>query len=265
VTRYAWLRSPAARCARLRALAWLRSPAARCARLRALALLRSPAARCARLRALAWLAALGLAACENSARYEQAVAVLVDVSGTYADETPEVARILKRELLPQLVPGDALALIRVDSESYEQDNVEALLTLDRRPSRANAQKLALAEQLDAFAAAPPRSEYTDIRGAMMLAADFLREAEAGSRVMIVFSDLREELPAGAQRELRAGELNGVQVLAVHVKQLKADSADPQAYRERLALWQRDTASAQAAGWRTVFDTAKLAPLLAQIR
>ena len=103
------------------------------------------------LLAAAGLAALLALGCADARNYEQAVCVLVDVSGTYADEKAEVVRILKRDVLPALLPGDTLLVIRIDSESYEKENLEALVTLDARPSRANAQKLALAHKLDAFA------------------------------------------------------------------------------------------------------------------
>jgi hypothetical protein len=210
-------------------------------------------------------AAIALAGCTDGSRYEQAVAVLIDVSGTYADQKGEVARIVKREVLPSLVPGDTLALIRIDSESYEKANIEALVTLDRRPSRANAQKLELANRLDAFARGSERSDFTDIPGAMMLAAEYLRETNAGSRVILVMSDMRADLPPGARRDFGEGEFEGVQMVAVNVKHLESDNANPDLFRKRLATWERDVTGAGAAGWRTVMDASKLAPYLAQIR
>jgi len=214
---------------------------------------------------LAAAAALALAGCSDGGGYQQAVAVLIDVSGTYADQKPEVARIVKRELLPNLLPGDTIAILRIDSASYEQANVEALVTLDRRPSRANAQKLALAKQLEAFAARDERSDYTDIPGAMMLAAEYLREAEAKSRAIVVFSDMQADLPPGATRKFAKGEFEGVSVVALNVKQLERDSADPDRFRTRLAGWEQDVTRAGAGGWQTFLDAAKLAPYLASIR
>lgn len=213
------------------------------------------------------LLALALAslACSDGNEYRQAVAVLVDVSGTYVDQQAEVARIVKREVLPALVPGDALLLVRIDSQSYEKENLEALVTLDARPSRANAQKLALAQRIDAFAAGATRSEYTDIRGALMLATEYLREIPAGSRVILLFSDMNEDLPSGTTRELAAGELAGIQVLAVNVKRLQSDNADPQLFRGRLASWQQNILSHGAAGWRSVLDAGQLPMQLAQLR
>ena len=203
--------------------------------------------------------------CADARNYEQAICVLVDVSGTYADEKPEVVRILKRDVLPALLPGDTLLLIRIDSESYEKENLEALVTLDSRPSRANAQKLALARKLDAFAARDEQAEYTDIPGAMMLGAEYLHELEAGSRVMLVFSDMREDLPAGSKRRLGEGEFEGIELVAVNVKRLAGDTADPELFRRRLDAWDRRVTVASAVAWRTLMDSNKLADHLAAIR
>ena len=62
--------------------------------------------------------------CDSGSSYAQAVCVLVDVSGTYADEKGEVATILKRDVLPSLLPGDTLIVIRIDSESFEKDPIK---------------------------------------------------------------------------------------------------------------------------------------------
>jgi hypothetical protein len=208
------------------------------------------------------LLALG---CEDGRRYDQALAVLVDVSGTYADERGEVVKILKREVLPSLEPGDTLLVVRIDSESYQKENVEALVTLDPRPSRANAQKLGVAKKLDAFARRGGRSEFTDLPGAMMLAAEYLREIPSGNRVMLVFSDMREDLPKGAKRRLDEKEFDGIHVVAMNVKRLATDNADPQRFRTRLARWERAVTRSGALGWRTLMDATKLPGYLQDIR
>jgi hypothetical protein len=211
------------------------------------------------------LAPLLLAGCIDNRSYGQAICVLIDVSGTYADQRSDVVKVVKREVLPHMIPGDTLIAILIDSESYQKENVKALATLDPRPSQANAQKLALAKQLDAFALADVRSKFTDIPGAMMLAAEYLQEAESGSRVMLVFSDLREELPSGSRRSLRDDEFAGIEVVAMNVKRLEADSADPETYRKRLEGWRKRVERAGGDGWRTVLDTSKLPGILAEIR
>ena len=208
------------------------------------------------------LLALG---CDDGRRYDQAVAVLIDVSGTYADEKQEGVKILKREVLPALVPGDTLLVLRIDSESYQKENLEALVTFDHRPSRANTQKLGVAKKLDAFARGSQRSSYTDIPGAMMLAAEYLREIPSGSRVMLVFSDMREDLPEGATRRLGETEFDGIQVVAMNVKRLASDNTDPERFRSRLARWERAVMASGAQGWRTLMDASKLPAYLEEIR
>jgi hypothetical protein len=203
--------------------------------------------------------------CSDGRRYDQAVAILIDVSGTYADERGEVVKIIKRDVLPALVPGDTLAVIRIDSESYQKENLELLMTLDQRPSHANAQKLAAARKLDAFARRPGRSDYTDIPGAMMLAAEYLREIAAGSRVMLVFSDMREDLPKGSSRKLAETEFQDIRVVAMNVKRLDSDNADPELFRGRLARWERDVTRSGAAEWHTFMDATKLTSYLADVR
>ena len=211
------------------------------------------------------LAALAGLACDDGRSYGQAVAVLVDTSGTYADEKSEVVRILKREVLPALVPGDTFLLVRIDSQSYEKENLEALLTLDSRPSKANAEKLAFAAKLDAFAGNAQRAEYTDIPGAVMLASEYLREVAAGSRVILIFSDMQEDLPTGTTRQWQARELADMQVVAVNVKRLQSDNADPQLFRGRLADWEQRVLSHGAAGWRQVLDAGQLSVQLEELR
>jgi hypothetical protein len=207
------------------------------------------------------LAVLLAASCTSGTQYSQAIVALVDVSGTYADQRPEVVSVIRKGVLPKLTPGDTLIVIRIDSESYKKANVEASVTLDPRPSKANAQKLALASTLDEFSHKPLRSAHTDIRGAMMLAAEYLRETNAGRRTMVIFSDLEEDLPRGVKREMAPDELKGVRVLAMNVKRLGPDNANPTAYRARLASWQKQLTQHGAREFKVVLEPEKLADLL----
>ena len=153
------------------------------------------------MKKLSVLAPLLLLSCSSGKNYAQAIVALVDVSGTYADQKPEVVNVIKRGILPKLQPGDSLFVIRIDDESYKKANLEGGMTLDVRPSKANAQKLQFASRMDEFAAKHQRSRHTDIRGAMMLASEYLKETGAGQRTMVVFSDMEEDLPKGVKRTL----------------------------------------------------------------
>jgi len=208
---------------------------------------------------------LAAAGCDNSRRYDQAISVLIDISGTYADETGEVVRIIKREILPTMVPGDTLLVITIDSRSYEKENLVVLMTLNHRPSEANAQKLLVAKQLDALANSDARSKHTDILGAMMLGAEYLRELASGSRVMLIFSDMEQDLPSGVKRNMNEAEFENIRVVAMNVKRLRGDNVDPEGFRDRLADWEKSVMAAGAVGWQVLMDSAKLPDLLAQIR
>lgn len=215
------------------------------------------------LLATAFLA--GLVGCADESRYDQAICVLIDESGTYSDEKSEVVRILKREVIPAMEPGDTLLVIRIDGESYEKDNVEALVTLDPRPSRANAQKLALAQKLDGLARTSLRSDHTDIPGAMMLASEYLTELASGSRVMLVFSDMQEDLAPGTRRDLSQREFDGIWVAAMNVKRLGTDNANPSLFRRRLAAWEQRVLGSGGLGWRTFMDSSQLGSFLGEVR
>ena len=217
-----------------------------------------------RPRAGVWRLVLALLlSCSSGAQYAHAVVALVDVSGTYADQKAEVVDVIRKGVLPHLAPGDSLVVIRIDDESYRKANVEASMKLDVRPSKANAQKLAFAAQLDEFAKRPMHTAHTDIRGAIMLGAEYLRESGAGRRTMLLFSDLEEDLPRGVKRDLAPDELRGVQVVAMNVKRLAIDNANPTAYRQRLAGWEKEATSHGAREFKVVLEPERLVELLDQ--
>jgi len=198
-------------------------------------------------------------ACTDSRSYAHATCVLVDVSGTYADQREEVVRIIQRGLLPRARPGDSLIVIRIDEKSYDKRAVEATIAFDSQPSRANAQKLALASKLDRFAQSKARAaRYTDISGALLLAAEYLRETQAGRKSILIFSDMKEELPPGSRRTLGPGEFKGMNIVAMNVKRLAADNLDPTAYRKRLREWGTRLTEAGAASWKVVLEPEELA-------
>lgn len=209
------------------------------------------------------LALLAGAGCSDGRSHAHATCVLVDVSGTYDDQRPEVARIVRTGVLPKVRPGDTLLLLRIDGDSYGKENLEASVTFDSQPSRANAQKLALAARLDRFAATRKRARFTDISGGLLLAAEYLRETRAGRKTILIFSDLKEELPPGAKRTLGPHELDGIDVVAMNVKRLQADKLDPAAYRKRLATWGTRLSESGAASWKVVLDPEELVQQLAQ--
>ena len=99
----------------------------------------------------------------------------------------------------------------------------------------------------------------------MLASEYLSEIQAGSSTVLIFSDMQEDLPPGFRRELEDGELDNVRVVAMNVKRLSRDTADPNQFRARLTTWEERVVSAGAAEWRTLMDATKLPTYLAAVR
>ena len=201
-------------------------------------------------------------ACTDGSEYARAIAVLIDVSGTYADQAALVVRTIKAGILPSMRPGDSLVVVRIDGASYEEDNIEWKLTLAPRRSDANAQKARAARALDTFTEQVKAARHTDVTGAVMLAADYLRDAEPDHKMIVIFSDLREDLPAGTRRQLSKDELDGMRLLALNVKRLAADNRDPQGYRKRMDAWKDRLLQAGADEFRVFVDDQRLVEALA---
>lgn len=213
------------------------------------------------MKVLSAFAAASLAlvcACTESRSHARAICVLVDISGTYADQREEVTRIIRSGLLPKVLPGDSFVIIRINEKSYDKSSVEASVTFDSQPSRANAQKLSLAGKIDSIARSRANARYTDISGALLLATEYLRETRAGQKSIVIFSDMKEELPKGAQRHFEPKEFQGVDILAMNVKRLAVDNLDPTAYRKRLGDWETKLTRAGAASWKVILDPEELA-------
>ena len=202
-------------------------------------------------RLLIVLAAAVLAGCGDSRSHSQAVYVLIDTSGTYAQEAGK-AQVIINYLLGTLQPGDSLAVARVESRSFTEKDIIAKATFDSRPSQANAQKRAFREKTDAFVKTVKGSRNTDISGGLMQGAEFLNETGAGKKTIIVFSDMQEELDKVTVRNIPMN-LKRIRVIAVNVTKLNTDNIDPRRYFGRLEAWQKRVVGAGASEWRVVND------------
>src|SRR3977135_2126681 len=135
--------------------------------------------------------ALALAGCGDPRSHRHAVYMLVDTSGSYAQEAGKALLIINY-LLGTLQPGDSLAVARVQSRSFTEKDIIAKATFDARPPPANAQKRAVHAQIDAAFRNVSGSRFTDITGGLIQAAEFLNEGAAGTKTVIIFSDMQEE-------------------------------------------------------------------------
>jgi len=203
---------------------------------------------------LAFLAA-GLAGCGDQRSHSQAVYVLIDTSGTYSQEAAK-AQLIINYLLGTLQPGDSLAVARVESRSFSEKDIIAKAIFDQRPSQANAQKRAFREATDAFLKNVKGSRNTDITGGLLQGAEFLNETGAGTKTIVVFSDMQEELDKVTVRNVPMN-LKRIRVIAVNVVKLNTDNIDPRRYFGRLEAWERRVVAAGASEWRVINDLERL--------
>ncbi len=208
---------------------------------------------------LATLVLFMCAACGDSRDHSHAVYMLVDTSGTYAQESVK-AQLIINYLLGTLQPGDSLAVARVKSRSFSEKDIIAKTTFDSRPSQANAQKRAFRDAIDNSLKQVIPSRYTDITGAMIQGAEYLNEAGAGRKTIIVFSDMQEELDKVTVRDFPIS-LRDIRIVAVNVVKLNTDNVDPRRYLGRLDDWKKRVERAGATEWRVINDLERLDAIL----
>ena len=194
--------------------------------------------------------------CGDPRSHSQAVYVLIDTSGTYALEAAK-AQLIINYLLGTLQPGDSLAVARVESRSFSEKDIVAKATFDTRPSQANAQKRAFREATDAFLKNVKQSRYTDITGGLLQGAEFLNETGAGTKTIVVFSDMQEELDKVTVRQQVPMNLKRIRIVAVNVVKLNTDNIDPRRYFGRIEAWQKRVVAAGASEWRVINDLERL--------
>lgn len=200
-----------------------------------------------------------VSSCADPKSHTQAVYMLVDTSGTYAAEVNK-AQVIINYLLGTLQPGDSLAVARVKSRSFSEKDIIAKVTFDNRPSQANAQKRAFRDRIDAFVKTVGGSAYTDITGGLIQGAEFLNETGAGTKTILIFSDMQEELDKTTIRDFPF-KLKDIRVVALNVVKLKTDNIDPRRYMGRLEAWQKRVEGAGASEWRVINDIERLDSML----
>jgi hypothetical protein len=210
---------------------------------------------------LSALLAASVVSCTDQRSHAQAVYMLVDTSGTYAQEVGK-AQIIINYLLGTLQPGDSLAVARVKSRSFSEKDIIAKVTFDNRPSQANVQKRAFREKIDQFVKSVGGSAYTDITGGLIQGAEFLNETGAGTKTILIFSDMQEELDKSTIRDFPI-KLKDIRVVALNVVKLKTDNMDPRRYLGRLEAWQKRVEGAGASEWRVINDIERLDSMLAR--
>lgn len=186
------------------------------------------------------------------------VYMLLDTSGTYAEELTKAEQII-RYTLSRLDATDSFAVARIDTGSFSEKDIVAKASFDDRPSAVNRQKRLFAEQVSAFVMNANPSPYTDITGGLLQAVEFLNEKGTGHKTILIFSDLKEDLEAGYIRDIDV-ELEGFEVIALNVTKLRTDNIDPREYLGRLEEWQGKVEKT-GGHWRVINDLDGLEGLL----
>ena len=185
---------------------------------------------------IAALSAVLLTGCNQDAGPQnRGVYLLMDTSGTYTEELDEAVQLIN-VLLVKLEPGDSFAVARIDTGSFSEKDIIAKITFDTRPSAANQQKRKFRDKIDKFIKNVKPASHTDITGGLLQAIEYLNEKEPGLKEILIYSDLKEDLPKGFVRDIPL-QLQGFNVVALNVTKLRSDNRDPREYMARLENWQ----------------------------
>jgi len=206
-----------------------------------------------RIWCLALFASLTSTGCSMEPR-DNGVFLLLDTSGTYADELGR-AQTVVNYLLGTLRPGDSFAVARIDGGSFSEKDILARATFDVRPSVANDQKRRFMEAITAFADTVSAASHTDITGGVLQAVEWLNEIGSGRKHVLIFSDMEEDLPEGHVRDFPI-EMSGVEVFAINVTKLRTDNIDPREYTGRLDAW-RERVESGGGHWAVINDLERL--------
>jgi len=207
-----------------------------------------------RLIVLALTLIVMIAGCSDTKSRSKGVYILLDTSGTYALELKKAQGIVNY-LLGVLQPGDTLAVARIDTGSFSEKDIIAKTTFDERPSKANDQKRAFQQKVSNFVSTVISSKYTDISGGILQAIEYLNEAGAGRRYILIFSDLKQELAQGYVRDIPF-DMPEFNIIALNVTKLREDIRDPKEYMDRVEKWQAEVEKG-GGKWRIINDLERL--------
>ena len=197
--------------------------------------------------------------CADRTSRARGIYMLLDSSGTYSKELHEAQSIINY-ILGTLDPGDSFAVAKIDSASFTERDIIVKMTFDRRPSVANKQKRLFKKKVEDFVSSTTKgSAYTDITGGILQAVDYLSEAGTGKKRILVFSDLREDLKQGHQRDFGI-RVAGCEVVALNVTKLRSDNIDPREYYSRVEKWKKRV-EAGGGTWQVINDLGRLDSIL----
>jgi len=204
------------------------------------------------------LCALLVSCSTESTPTNTGVYMLLDTSGTYAEELEKAEQII-RFTLSKLGETDTFAVARIDTGSFSERDIVAKASFDDRPSAVNRQKRMFAQQIADFVDSADPWPYTDIMGGLLQAVEFLNEKGTGRKVIFLFTDMKEDLQEGYIRDIEI-PLGSFEVIALNVTKLRSDNIDPREYLGRLEEWQNKVEKT-GGEWRVINDLDGLDGLL----
>ena len=199
-----------------------------------------------------------LGSCGEPVARNQGVYMLIDTSGTYTEELDKAQQVINYTLA-KMNPGDTFAVASINTGSFSEKNIQAKVTFDDRPSITNKQKQAFQQSIQKFVEEAKPASFTDITGGLLQAVEFLNEKQPGSKTILIFSDLKEEIKAGYNRDVPL-KLDGFNLIALNVTKLNSDNVDPNQYLGRLDEW-KSRVEQSGGHWQVVNDLERLEKVL----
>jgi len=189
----------------------------------------------------------------------QSICVMIDTSGTYKDQISEILQQVKLGILPYINGGDHLVLMKIDSSSYEWDNVIAAIDVPKSRGEAAHSKRVFSAELDRVEFESAR--YTDISGALLYCNEYMTNINNPMKKMLIYSDMQEELPRNMSRGFRKDEFSRVEFVVVNSKRLIGDQKDPERYRKRMDGWRKKLMQHGASGFQVFIGSGRVRSFL----
>ena len=199
-----------------------------------------------------------LGSCGEPVARNQGVYMLIDTSGTYTRELDKAQQVINYTLA-KMNPGDTFAVASINTGSFSEKNIQAKVTFDDRPSVTNKQKQVFQQSIQKFVDEAQPASYTDITGGLLQAVEFLNEKKPGAKTILIFSDLKEEIKEGYNRDVPLN-LDGFNLVALNVTKLNSDNVDPTQYLGRLEEW-KSRVEQSGGQWQVINDLERLEKVL----
>ncbi|MEQ8378781.1 vWA domain-containing protein [Parvibaculum sp.] len=191
--------------------------------------------------------------------------ILVDVSGSYFEHSERSFQRI-RSLLFDLSSGDKLTVAQVDSCSFGDGSEWISEEVDYNPLQKGADIRGIADELARVQKSLRRSSHTDITGAFLRASRHFARSRSNHKVIIVFSDLKEDTALSCPRdESIVFDLEDITIILADVAISDVDARKPEAYLRNIKHW-RDRLL--ASGARDVIEArgaSQISDILASLR